>query len=258
MTVTCPNCQTVYRIDPSKVPPGGVRARCAVCQGVFAVPAEASAAAVSAPRPSAAATASPAPAPAAAAPRTASGAGAGYTGGPPTAPSPTPAAAPTSPAPTQVPPPLVAPSAPPAAFPRPAVSRPAAPPTTGRPAGMPAPASAGAAATGTATLSPAAAASAAAPAPSAPRPGVVNPFLSQDPRQKARRLARALVSDIAVYNAERRREALRGGRLKEAFAEEIKKSWEEYTVQVGKELAESTPFFTEALNEILAEGQAVF
>jgi hypothetical protein len=87
---------------------------------------------------------------------------------------------------------------------------------------------------------------------------VVNPFLSQDPRQKARRLARALVSDIAVYHAERRREALRGGRLKEAFAEEIKKSWEEYTVQVGKELAESTPFFTEALNEILAEGQAVF
>lgn len=86
----------------------------------------------------------------------------------------------------------------------------------------------------------------------------MNPFLSQDPRQKARRLARALVSDIAVYNAERRREALRGGRLKEAFAEEIKKSWEEYTGQVGRDLAESTPFFTEALNEILAEGQPVF
>jgi hypothetical protein len=86
----------------------------------------------------------------------------------------------------------------------------------------------------------------------------VNPFLSQDPRQKARRLARALVSDIAVYHAERRREALRAGRLKEAFAEEIKKSWEEYTGQVGRDLAESTPFFTEALNEILAEGQPVF
>ena len=57
---------------------------------------------------------------------------------------------------------------------------------------------------------------------------------------------------------DRRREALRAGRLKEAFAEEIKKSWEEYTVQVGRDLAESTPFFTEALNEILAEGQPVF
>ena len=97
------------------------------------------------------------------------------------------------------------------------------------------------------------------PAPAPGRPGVpLNPFLSQGPRQKARRLARALVSDIAVYHADRRREALRAGRLKEAFAEEIKKSWEEYTVQVGRDLAESTPFFTEALNEILAEGQPVF
>jgi hypothetical protein len=97
------------------------------------------------------------------------------------------------------------------------------------------------------------------PPPAPARTGApVNPFLSQDPRQKARRLARALVSDIAVYHADRRREALRAGRLKEAFAEEIKKSWEEYTVQVGRDLAESTPFFTEALNEILAEGQPVF
>ena len=95
-----------------------------------------------------------------------------------------------------------------------------------------------------------------APARPAGRP--VNPFLSQDPSQKARRLARALISDLAVYYPDRRKEGVANGTLKELFQEEIQKSWEEYTDQVGKELAESTPYFTEALNEILAGGQRVF
>jgi hypothetical protein len=95
-----------------------------------------------------------------------------------------------------------------------------------------------------------------APAPAAPKP--INPFLAQDPRQKARRLARALVSDMIVYQPDKRQKALREGNLKEAFAEEIKKSWEEYVQQVGEELAQSTSFFTDALNEILAGGQKIF
>ena len=37
MNVTCPNCASVYRVDPAKVPEAGVRARCAVCSAVFAV-----------------------------------------------------------------------------------------------------------------------------------------------------------------------------------------------------------------------------
>lgn len=86
----------------------------------------------------------------------------------------------------------------------------------------------------------------------------VNPFLSQDPKVKARRLARALVSDIVVYHPEKRRDGLRNGTLKLLFEEEIQKSWEEYTEQVGAELAKSTPFFHEALNEILADGQPIF
>ena len=94
------------------------------------------------------------------------------------------------------------------------------------------------------------------PPPAAKRP--VNPFLSQDPDQKARRLARALISDLAVYYPDRRREGLQNGRLKELFEEEIKKSWEEYTEQIGKELAESSTHFTDALNEILAGGRKVF
>ncbi len=49
----------------------------------------------------------------------------------------------------------------------------------------------------------------------------------QDPKQKARRLARA-------------------------------QSWQEYVEQVGADLARNTPFWTEALNEILAGGNKVF
>ena len=85
-----------------------------------------------------------------------------------------------------------------------------------------------------------------------------NPFLSQDPSLKAKRLARALVSDIVVYHPAKRQEGIRDGTLKELFEEEIKKSWEEYTEQVGREVAESTGFFREALNEILAGGRQIF
>jgi hypothetical protein len=97
--------------------------------------------------------------------------------------------------------------------------------------------------------------------PVVPEPPVkahVNPFLARDPRQKARRLARALVSDIIVYQPEKRQQALVDGTLKTAFEDEIKKSWEEYVEQVGHDIADSTPYFTEALNEILAGGQQVF
>ena len=37
MNVSCPNCATVYRVDPAKVPETGVRARCSICSAVFAV-----------------------------------------------------------------------------------------------------------------------------------------------------------------------------------------------------------------------------
>jgi hypothetical protein len=104
---------------------------------------------------------------------------------------------------------------------------------------------------------------ASAPAPAAGSPTVeprrhVNPFLSKDPTQKARRLARALVSDMIVYQPKKRQEALEKGTLKEDFEDEIKKSWEEYTQQVGEDLANSTDFFTDALNDILAGGRQIF
>src|SRR5690606_41617412 len=38
MNVSCPECRTVYRVDPRKVPARGVRARCMRCPAEFEVP----------------------------------------------------------------------------------------------------------------------------------------------------------------------------------------------------------------------------
>jgi hypothetical protein len=84
------------------------------------------------------------------------------------------------------------------------------------------------------------------------------PFGTADPKARARRLARALVSDIVVYHPERRDRSRREGTLRQEFREEIRKSWEEYVSQVGTDFARETPFFRDALNEILAGGERVF
>jgi hypothetical protein len=122
--------------------------------------------------------------------------------------------------------------------------RPASPP----PAAPSAPAARPAGSTGPGS------ASGATPARRAP----INPFLANDPNQKAKRLARALVSDMVAYQPQKREDAIRNGTLKQIFREEIKKSYEEYLDQVGKEFAEGTTHFQDALNEILAGGQKMF
>ncbi len=75
---------------------------------------------------------------------------------------------------------------------------------------------------------------------------------------RARRLARVLVSDILCYNKDKRDQALIDGNLITVLGEEIKKSWELYKEKVGADVASSTNYFKEALNEILADGQKVF
>lgn len=137
-------------------------------------------------------------------------------------------------------PPLGAAPTPPLSVP-PSVARPAAPMP---PAAPPAP--------------PAARPAPSAPAAGAPTRAPINPFLANDPNAKARRLSRALVSDLVTYFPQRRDEGLREGTLRELFREEIKKSYEEYTEQVGREFAEATTHFQEALNDILASGQKLF
>ncbi len=95
-----------------------------------------------------------------------------------------------------------------------------------------------------------------APAPAGEqRPAV---FGTRDPSARAHRIARALVSDIVAYHSKKRTESLAKGTLRQDFREEIMKSWEEYVAQVGNDLAKSTPFFRNALNDILASGQQIF
>jgi predicted Zn finger-like uncharacterized protein len=79
-----------------------------------------------------------------------------------------------------------------------------------------------------------------------------------DPRTRARRLARALVSDIKVYHPEKWERSHQAGTLRKEFRGEILKSWDEYVEQVGAEMAKTTPFFRDALNDILARGERVF
>ena len=160
--------------------------------------------------------------------------------------------APAAPTPTAAPQPATAPAPQPQPAAAPAPAPAPAPQAAPAPVATPAP---------TATPAPAprpavVAAPSPAPAPTVtPRP---SPFGSTDPAAKARRLARALVSDIVTYFPDRRDQALAAGTLRREFTEEIKKSWEEYVAQVGDETARRTPFFREALNDILARGQQVF
>jgi predicted Zn finger-like uncharacterized protein len=235
MNVTCPQCATVFRVDPAKVPEQGVRARCSVCSALIAVRRPELAAPATPPAPT------PAPAPQPVAPPVAIA--------PPAAPAPPPSPQPVPQLPTGDPFTAFAPATPlaPMGPPAPPLAQPT-PPVAARPEAPPPPPPA----------SPPTEAAAAAPArgTSAARPA--NPFMQQDPSTRARRLARALVSDLVVYYPEKRQRGLAEGNLKELFAEEIRKSWEEYSEQVGADIAANTPYFTEALNEILAEGRALF
>ena len=51
---------------------------------------------------------------------------------------------------------------------------------------------------------------------------------------------------------------MRDGTLKQLFREEIKKRYEEYVEQVGREFAEGTTHFQDALNDVLAGGKKLF
>ncbi len=246
MNVSCPQCKTVFRVDPRKVPAEGVRARCSVCGGVFEVSAEEKQvpAAAVAVRPPLARPAPPPPAPPPPpvveaerpsappdmlpeVPEPAAPPAEGEAFAPPPEleePSPTPDAA-VEPAPPE---PVVAPTPPPTPTPPPAVE-PVAPPEP-------------------------------PPVRPTPTPAPVAGFQFGQPDQnaRARRLARALISDLAAYYPDRQEKGLREGRLKELFQEELRKSWQEYVDQVGLEVAKSTPHFRDALNEILARGKRVF
>ena len=301
MNVSCPDCRSIFRVDPAKVPPSGVRARCSVCSGVISIPAPGQAtpsegsaltvtppAPVERPRPTPSAQSGWDPSPLSSASHQAPA--------PPPIQRPTPAAPPPplppraeAPAPRREGPmdrgPVVATATPPSPatglpeFGQQPAARPFTPPPFTPPPTPPAatpPAMGNAGASPPPYVPPAPAARPPqTPAPIPPRPPAtppgaspaigdagarrpLNPFLSKDPNQRAKRLARALVSDIITYHPAKHAEGLRDGTLKQLFREEIKKSFEEYIAQVGQQLAENTTYFQEALNEVLAGGRKIF
>jgi len=305
MNVSCPDCRSIFRVDPAKVPFSGVRARCSVCSGVISIPAPTGQV-----TPAGGGGRTPAPPSESGSqdrPRSAPAGQGGWDPPPFGSASQRPAAA--APGPAQRPAPPPAPQAQRPAPPPPQAQRPGPPPppqrTAETPAARPRPESIErASVTATATppspssglpeftqpaptppvASPGASAPTAPPfvpsgspsrPPATPRPPArtpvaspaagdggprrpLNPFLSKDPNQRAKRLARALVSDIITYHPAKHAEGLRDGTLKQLFREEIKKSFEEYIAQVGQQLAESTTYFQEALNEVLAAGKKIF
>ena len=92
-----------------------------------------------------------------------------------------------------------------------------------------------------------------------PEAMVAQPFFGErTPEQMAEQWARVFVSDIVDYNDQLHQKALKRGTLKEDFAGEIEKAWEEYVAKVGVELAESTPSWRKALNDFLAKGEEIF
>lgn len=257
MTVSCPDCRSVFRVDPAKVPATGVRARCSVCGGVISISGGTLPVAVT-PASLGAVTAAAGPRAGLATPQRP------YTpaGAIPAQPAPPPPSTMTPPAPAHVsaaPERRTAPVM--ASGSAPSVSETRAPAAPTAPVAASPLAFAGAAA-GTAAASPASAISV-APTPVAttatatPRRSI-NPFLNADPGQRARRLARALVSDLVAYHPAKRDEGLRDGTLRQLFREDIKKSYEEYVEQVGRDVAEGSPHFQEALNEILGGGRKLF
>jgi predicted Zn finger-like uncharacterized protein len=322
MNVSCPDCRSIFRVDPAKVPSSGVRARCSVCSAVISIPAPSgqtpppsggsrpeSPASESGSRDQSRST-PPAqgswdPPPFASAPQRAPAAppSQGQQRTPaappvqrtpaappapprpveaPTAPRPRPesiersslTATATPPSPSTGLPEFNSPSTPPSVRPQsPGAPVPSAPPfappsTASGPSAPPfvpsGPPSRPPATSGLPSRPPAAArppAPALTPSPATSDGGArrpLNPFLSKDPNQRAKRLARALVSDIITYHPAKHAEGLRDGTLKQLFREEIKKSFEEYIAQVGQPLAESTTYFQEALNEVLAAGKKIF
>lgn len=221
ITVTCPSCSASFPVDPAKIPEGGVKARCSSCGDIFRIE-------------------KPAPAPALPT----------LEDLPPAVPAP-PAMAEPEPEPEPVvsaPEPVVPEPAPPVmSEPAPPPPPPPAPEPVADPFAQPAPFEEPAAAE--------------APAPAAPAAGVQGfTFGKRDPTDKAKRLARVLVSDMIMYNAERHQTALASGTLVQDFEDEIDKSWKEFVEQVGEELANGAgrQFWTDALNDILAKGEKVF
>ena len=222
MITTCTECQARYQLDSEKIPPRVIKVRCPSCKGVFSLDgSQARKEAERAPEPSVAVQDEYQE----------------HTGSPAVE-KPVVAAEK-----SVVEKPVVeAPAAREPVAEKPVMDEPVAhvPPTSAAPAPSPVAVPASEPATEVAVMDPPAERS------------------TRRRRSKEEMLARALVSDIMVYNRDLYDRSKAEGNLLEALGAEIKKSWELYKEKVTPEVANSTNHFRDALNEILADGENLF
>ena len=69
----------------------------------------------------------------------------------------------------------------------------------------------------------------------------------------ARRIARAVVSDIALYNAKKVEEGVRNDNLFDLLKEEIEEGQGYYLSRVDPEIAKNTNYFNQALVDVLVK-----
>ncbi len=219
MIVECSNCHSKYNVDENKIPATGVKVRCPKCQNVISITKEI-------PKP-----VSPEPVKITTPPEP-----------PPVEPPPQPKIE--SPVPHKVEPPAP-----------PEVEAPVPPPTE-----PPVP-------------------------PPPPEPEIPEPVAKKEPEMKteveivskppkppaaemseedkkwherARRLAKALASDLVLYNQEKVEQGLRDGTLVQLLGSEIRRSWEYYCQQIPKHIIENSDYFKEQLNKIVGKGKEIF
>ncbi len=78
----------------------------------------------------------------------------------------------------------------------------------------------------------------------------------EDAHEKARRLARIIVADIALYNQGRVEAAVKAGTFSEEFAEEILEGSRLYEQRVPNHVRQGTSYLAHALTELLALKQS--
>ena len=76
------------------------------------------------------------------------------------------------------------------------------------------------------------------------------PDLIDDP-ERARRLARAIVSDVNLYNAEKVKEGIENDNLFEVLEDELEEGRELYRSRVTPEIAEKYNFFELAIVDMM-------
>jgi len=69
----------------------------------------------------------------------------------------------------------------------------------------------------------------------------------------ARRIARAVVSDIALYNAKKVEEGIGNDTLFDLLKEEIEEGRTYYTSRIDPEIARSTNYYNQALVDVLVK-----